>query len=129
MAPRATRNDFRKDAIGLTGEALQIFEAALKEYTSALEEWDEHVNGAKTYSDVCMKQEPNGERLGKPFAISALGEMSLKDAKLVLALEYRCAWACVWCGRAGEQDGAMRCDGCAGRQARSRATTATRTPP
>ena len=133
MAPRATRNDFRKDAIGLTGEALQIFEAALKEYTSALEEWcgqwDERVKGARTYSDVCMKQERDGERLGKPFAISALGEMSLKKAKAVLALEYRCACACVWCGRAGEQDGAMRCDGCAGRQARSRATTATRTPP
>ena len=100
-APKATRNNFRKDAIGLTGEPLAIFEAALKKYTSALAEWDERVKGAKTYSDVCMKQERDGELVPMPRAISALGETTLKKARAVMALEYRCACVCVSCGRKG----------------------------
>ena len=130
-APKATRNNFRKDAIrvGLEGEPLAKYEAALEDYKRYLAEWTERVEKATTYSDVCMKTERDGERLGKPWVISALGEMSLGKARAILALEYRCACACVSCGRAGKQNGAMRRDGCAGRQARSRATTATRTPP
>ncbi len=118
--------------VGLQGEALAKYVAALEDYQRYLAEWTEHVAKAKTYKDVCMKQEHRGERLPMPYAISALGEMSLEDAKAFFALEYRCACCVcvVWAhGRAGEHNGAMRCDGCVGRQARSRATTATRTPP
>jgi hypothetical protein len=87
--------------VGLQGEALASYEAALEDYKRYLAEWTEHVETATTYRDVCMKTERDGERLGKPWVISALGELSLVEKKAILALEYRCACACVSCGRLG----------------------------
>ena len=118
-APKATRNDFMRDAIrvGLKGEPLAKYEAALEDYKRYLAEWRKHVEKATTYSDVCMKPERDGELLPMPWVISALGELKLA-APVVLALEYRCACACVSCGRMGTRastTGAMRRDGCAGR--------------
>ena len=102
-APKATRNDFMRDAIrvGLTGEPLKKYEAALEDYKRYLAEWTKHVEKATTYSDVCMKPEHSGERLPMPWVISALGEMSLNTARAVLVLEYRCACVCVSSGRMG----------------------------
>ena len=87
--------------VGLQGQALAKYVAALEDYKRLLAEWDEHVANAKTYKDVCMKQEHRGERLPMPYAISALGEMSLKDANALFVLEYRCACVCVSSGRMG----------------------------
>jgi hypothetical protein len=108
-----------RDAIrvGLKGEPLEKYEAALEDYKRYLAEWTKHVEKATTYSDVCMKPERDGELLPMPWVISALGELELA-APVVLALEYRCACACVSCGRMGARastTGAMRRDGCAGR--------------
>jgi len=87
--------------VGLQGQALAKYVAALEDYKRLLAEWDEHVANAKTYKDVCMKTERDGERLGKPWVISALGEMSLEDANALFVLEYRCACVCVSSGRMG----------------------------
>jgi len=87
--------------VGLQGQALAKYVAALEDYKRLLAEWDEHVANAKTYKDVCMKQEHREERLPMPYAISALGEMSLEDANALFALEYRCACVCVSSGRMG----------------------------